>query len=137
MLPLRYVHRWRIVGVCLLAIAFAVALLPEFWSQVDVKDMAGIDKWLHAFAFMLLTVWFSGQYARRSYPRMTLGLLVFGALIEAVQYLTYYRSAEWADLYADAAGIALGLVVAILGSGGWSLRFERWLASRGGERSHG
>jgi VanZ family protein len=131
MLPLRYVQRWRLAGVILLVVAFAVAVLPAMWPQVSVRDIVAVDKWLHGIAFVLLTVWFSGQYARHSYWRVAGGLLAFGALIELSQYMVGYRSAEWRDLYADAAGIAVGLTIAMLGPGGWSLRVEGWLLERG------
>jgi VanZ family protein len=38
-------------------------------------------------------------------------LLAYGALIEVLQSFTPTRSAEWADLLADSAGIALGLLL--------------------------
>ncbi len=128
MLPLRYRQHWRVAGVIVLAISFAAALMPALWPKVSVRDILLLDKWLHGIAFVLLALWFSGQYARSAYWRIAAGLLVFGALIEICQYFTYYRSAEWADFYADAAGIAVGLLIAMLGPGGWSLRFEQWLS---------
>jgi VanZ family protein len=39
-------------------------------------------------------------------------LLAYGGLIEILQSLTPYRSAEWADLLADGLGLAIGLLVA-------------------------
>lgn len=128
MLPLRYRQHWRIAGVIVLAISFVAALMPALWPKVTVRDILLLDKWLHGIAFVLLALWFSGQYSRSSYWRIAAGLLAFGALIEICQYFTYYRSAEWADFYADAAGIAVGLALAMLGPGGWSLRFEQWLS---------
>lgn len=128
MLPLRYRQRWRVAGVIVLAISFAAALMPALWPKVSVRDILLLDKWLHAIAFAVLALWFSGQYARSSYWRIAAGLLAFGAFIEICQYFTYYRSAEWADFFADAAGIVVGLSLAMLGPGGWSLRFEQWLS---------
>jgi VanZ family protein len=55
------------------------------------------------------------------------GLLMYGALIEACQYLLPYRKAEIGDLMADIAGIAFGVLLASLGAGGWSMRLERWM----------
>jgi VanZ family protein len=72
-------------------------------------------------------VWFSGQYARQSYWRIGVGLIAFGALIELIQSMVSYRTAEWMDMYADGVGITIGLIIALLGAGGWSLRMERWL----------
>ena len=87
-----------------------------------------VDKWLHGITFVVLAVWFAGQYRRKSYWRIGIGLLFFGVLIEACQRLVTYRSAEWLDIAADAGGIAVGLAVAMAGLGGWSLWIENRLA---------
>ena len=77
--------------------------------------------------FALLAIWFAGQYRRRSYWRIGIGLIAFGALIESCQGLVSYRSAEWLDIVADAAGIAVGLGIALAGLGGWSVWVENRL----------
>jgi len=59
-----------------------------------------------------------------------IGLLLFGLIIEACQRMVTYRSAEWLDVWADAAGIILGLVIGAVGIGGWCLRVEERLAKR-------
>ena len=46
-------------------------------------------------------------YPGPAWPRL-LGLLAYGALIEILQSMTPDRSAEWADLFADSLGIAIG-----------------------------
>ena len=63
---------------------------------------------------------------------VALGLLAFGALIELCQRAVGYRSAEWLDLAADAAGILAGLGIALVGAGGWCQRVEAWLGARTG-----
>lgn len=132
MLELRFRSHWQIGGVLLLIVALAVSMMPEIplWPDNPLDSFEFSDKALHILAFLSLAVWFSGQYARRSYWRFAIGLLAFGAFIELLQGMTTYRAAEWLDLYADGVGIALGLLVALLGAGGWSLRFEQWMASR-------
>ncbi|HLT91861.1 MAG TPA: VanZ family protein [Woeseiaceae bacterium] len=131
MLPLRYARRWQAAGIGALALALVAALAPAILFPFDVQRAGiGIDKWLHALSFMFLTVWFSGQYAPRSYWRIALGMLLFGLLIEVCQRMVAYRSAEATDLVADAIGIALGLAIAFAGAGGWSLRVEGWLQAR-------
>jgi hypothetical protein len=128
-LPLVYPHRWRAAGIFLLVSILVLALIPGLWFWPISPDIAwkASDKWLHGMTFALLAVWFSGQYARRAYWRFVLGLLMYGALIEACQYLLPYRKAEIGDLMADIAGIAFGVLLASLGAGGWSMRFERWM----------
>lgn len=131
MLPLRYTRRWRLAGALFLLIVLGSTLMPAwwFWSELPRAALFAADKWLHGITFALLAIWFSGQYARRSYWRIALGLIVFGLLIEFCQRMVSYRTAEFADLVADIAGMFAGLAIGALGAGGWSLRFEQWLAA--------
>jgi VanZ family protein len=128
MLPLRYARRWQIAGILVLIGVLVAALSPALPDLQLSKVLT--DKWLHGLTFAFLTVWFSGQYARHSYWRLAFGMLAFGALIEVCQRMLTYRSAETMDLVADAVGVAAGLVIAWVGAGGWSLRFENWLQLR-------
>lgn len=135
MLSLRYARGWRIAGVLLLLAVLAATMMPAVWFANDSHQLItwfmGVDKWLHALTFLFLAVWFSGQYARSAYWRVGLGLVLFGILIEVCQRLVSYRSGEWLDLAADVGGIAVGLIIACLGVGGWSLRAESLFAARG------
>lgn len=132
MLPLRYARRWQATGIAVLVVVFVMALLPGILFPFDLNAGGiGPDKWLHGLTFAFLTVWFSGQYAARSYWRLALGMLAFGAFIELCQRALSYRSAETVDLLADGVGIAVGLVIALAGAGGWSLRLEGWMQARG------
>ena len=129
MIELRYSSRWHLAGVLLLAFVMIAALvktLPfhELTSQYRISD-----KFLHIAAFAFLAVWFSGQYAKKSYWRIALGLIAFGILIELIQGTISYRTSEWMDLLGDAVGIAVGLSIALLGLGGWSLWVEERLSS--------
>ena len=139
MLPLRYAARWRMAGLVLLAIVLLASLTPVFWLFPDRQEFASwfthVDKWLHGIAFAILAVWFAGQYRPRSYWRIAIGLLAFGVLIEACQRMVTYRSSEWFDIAADAAGIAVGLAIALSGLGGWSLWVENRMAGSKGESS--
>ncbi len=129
MLPLRYEKRWRIGGAFLLLGVLAGTIMPTiWWPHFPRIQLLSMDKWLHLLTVLVLSLWFAGQYARNAYWRLGVGLIAFGILIEAGQALSSYRSAEWMDLVADVCGIAIGFVIAIAGLGGWSLRFEQWLA---------
>jgi hypothetical protein len=132
-LPLRHARRWQFAGIAVLVLVLAAALMPAIWFMQGLHDpgFSLVDKWLHAFTFMFLTVWFAGQYSPGSYWRIAIGLLAFGGFIEICQrILTTWRSAETMDLAADAMGIVAGLLVAWAGAGGWSLRVEQWIAAR-------
>ena len=134
MLSLRYAGRWRAAGLMLLVIVLAATLMPAVWFLSDRQEFMSwftdIDKWLHGVTFLFLAIWFSGQYERRSYWRIAIGLFLFGVLIELCQRMVAYRSAEWYDLAADVGGIMIGLTIAAAGVGGWSSRTEHWLARR-------
>jgi len=128
MLPLRHEKRWRIAGVLLLFAVLAATIMPSlWWPDFLPSRLLSMDKWLHLLTFLFLSLWFAGQYARSSYWRLVVGLIAFGLLIEVGQSMISYRAAEFADLVADVCGIAIGLIIAIAGLGGWSLRFEQWL----------
>ena len=139
MLSLRYAGRWRAAGLTLLILVLVATLMPAVWFMSDRQEFiswfTNIDKWLHGITFLFLAIWFSGQYERRSYWLIAIGLFLFGVLIELCQRMLSYRSAEWYDLAADVAGIVVGLVIAAAGVGGWSLRVERWLALRAAGRN--
>jgi VanZ family protein len=127
MLPLRHEKHWRLAGIVLLLVVLAATILPMLWLWQSTSKVLLDDKWLHFFTFLFLSLWFAGQYARRSYWILMVGLTAFGVLIELVQSMIPYRSAELMDLVADVGGIGIGLAIALTGLGGWSLRFEQWL----------
>jgi VanZ family protein len=126
MLPLRHENRWRVAGIVLLLVVLVATFVPNTWVTQSSKFLLS-DKLLHLLTFLLLSLWFAGQYARSAYWRLVIGLTAFGVLIELGQGMIPYRSAEWMDLVADIAGIGIGLIIASAGLGGWSLRFELWL----------
>ena len=132
MLPLRFAGRWRTASIILLVGVLAATLMPAMWFWPDKAGLISwfvhADKWLHGLTFVFLAVWFAGQYQPRSYWRIGVGLVAFGALIEVCQRMVTYRSADWLDFAADIGGIGVGLGIALAGLGGWSLWVENWLA---------
>ena len=100
---------WRGVLLLLLCVITGLALAPVPPKQADL----GWDKLNHLCAFSALAaVAFLGRVGGA--VRIAVGLLTYGVLIEVLQSFTPTRSAEWGDLLSDAAGIALGLVLARL-----------------------
>ena len=131
MLPLSHPVRWRIAGILILFLVLLFSMAPDIWPWEHRHGRRVIsDKVLHGITFAFLAIWYTGQYARRAYWRLAAGLLAFGVLIEACQSLVTYRTAEWGDVWADSAGIAIGMALALWLTGGWTLRIERWLAKR-------
>ncbi len=134
MLPLRHAGLWRTADVVLLLIVLAFALTPSAWFLDDtlgsIDWIKHADKLLHASTFLLLALWYAGQYRARSYWRIAFGLLAFGLFIELCQRALSYRTADWLDVAANGLGIVVGLLIAMAGAGGWCLRLERWHADR-------
>ncbi len=134
MLPLRHARRWHTASVILLLAVLAATLMPVVWFWPDrfgaLTWFESVDKWLHGVAFLVLSVWFAGQFRARSYWRIAVGLLVFGLVIEGCQRMVSYRTADWIDVAADAVGIIFGIAIAAAGAGGWSLRVEDWFLRR-------
>lgn len=134
MLPLRHARFWRVADLVLLFLVLLSALMPAVWFWNDkvgaLTWFENADKWLHATTFLVLAIWFAGQYRRPSYWRIAVGLMLFGFLIEFCQSMVSYRSADWLDIGANTAGILVGLAVAMAGIGGWCQRVEDWYLAR-------
>ncbi|MGB5512280.1 MAG: VanZ family protein [Woeseiaceae bacterium] len=118
----------------MMLLVLIAALMPAVWFFDDkVRILSWLDnsdKWMHAATFLVLSLWYAGQYRPRSYWRIAVGLMAFGLFIEFCQRMVGYRMADWADVGANTIGIVIGLVIAMAGAGGWCLRVETWLAAR-------
>jgi hypothetical protein len=88
-------------------------------------DVVINDKLLHFAIYGLLAGWFAGIYRRSRYPRIAIALLALGAVIELLQLAGGARMGEWLDFAANAAGIATGLGLALIGLAGWCGWLER------------
>ena len=100
------------------AVLFSITLVTVLWLALTpappkTVDL-GWDKANHAMAFLVLTVLCDIAWTARLW-RNAIGLVAVGGLIEIVQFYVPNRSAEWADLGADAVGILIGslLIVAV------------------------
>ena len=94
---------WYACGAGLLIVVAALSLMP-------VPDVGVGDKLSHVLTYALLGGWF-GLLARRpsALGKVFVGLLAYGALIELMQGMTGYRTAEWGDLLANGIGLLAGL----------------------------
>ena len=104
------VRAWRVILVLLIGCIAVLALLPAPPTDFDT----GWDKLNHwlAFGSLAFAASLSSQSSRTTRLLLLLSLLGFGGLIEVAQLYVPGRSAEWADLLADAIGIACGAAVA-------------------------
>ena len=134
MLPLRNAGLWQALSVVILLLVLVAALSPAFWFFDDrstaLSWFQNSDKWLHAFTFIALSIWFAGLFERRAWWRIAIGLMSFGFLVELFQLQASYRTADWHDIAANTVGIIVGLIIATAGLGGWALRFEDWYLRR-------
>jgi len=121
---LRLARLWFLIGSVLIAVTWYFALKPG-------GPPAGFpyaDKVYHASAFFLLSAWFAGLFERRAYLWLAAAMLVLGIGIEIAQYLMPYgRTAEVGDVLADAVGMVLGLLLAVLLRDSLFARIEKWL----------
>lgn len=96
--------QWRCGLFCACVLAILVLSLIPVGPEMPTT---GWDKTNHLLGFGMLAV-----LGLRAWPdrklRVWLGLMALGALIEALQSLTAYRSAEWGDWLADVLGLMLG-----------------------------
>ncbi|MCD9121605.1 VanZ family protein [Cupriavidus sp. UGS-1] len=94
---------WRLAFWLCLCAVLTLALMPP----AAPMPTTGWDKSNHLLAFATL-----GVLGWRAYPSrpwlVPIGLLVYGGLIEWLQSMTPYRSADAIDVLADGLGLALG-----------------------------
>jgi len=124
MQPLRLRYWWLSGGVLWVATVLYLTLMPAIggWGwAVTVNDKFG-----HFIAFFVLMAWFGGVYARANWRFVAVALAAFGIAIELIQGLLSYRSAEFADMLYDFAGIGAAWICVRLGFGRWALRIESW-----------
>jgi VanZ family protein len=103
---------WRWALLMLAALVAVLALLPAPPRQMDL----GWDKLNHlaAFGALGLCAVFGWRNSRAARLGVLVVLLAFGGTIELLQLQVPNRSGEWADLGADAIGIGLGALLALL-----------------------
>jgi VanZ family protein len=125
-LPLRYRWFWFGAGVATLALILVLALAP---LPTAIPVVEG-DKITHFAAFAYLAVWFLGIFQPRLGLAVAVALALYGILIELLQSLTPYRSADVYDVLADVIGIGAGWLLASAGLRRWCGRIEEWLGAR-------
>ena len=118
---LRYRRALLVIGWIMVAAAVLASLLPA--QKLPVTGVS--DKLEHAFAYMVLALWFAGVYPRSRYAFIALGLFTMGVVIEWAQgAMDLGRHSDFRDILANSTGIALGLTLALVGLGGWAHRLE-------------
>ena len=125
MIPLRHRRLWIAISVALVGAIVYSSLTPDL--VLPTPD--GFDKVEHFTAYCGLAVWFTGLYPRARYWQVVSGLLALGLGVEVAQgVMQLGRSAEPLDMAANAAGVGVGLLLALALTGGWARRVESWLS---------
>ena len=102
--------RMTLVARVLLAAAMAAVAWSSLLPADDLPGVSVSDKVVHLTAYAVL-----GVLARTSglaWVPAVVAIVAFGLILEVLQGASGYRSFEWADLVADAAGAAIGATVA-------------------------
>ena len=84
--------------LCVIPIVYLPSGLFNWW-----------DKAQHVLAFFCLSGLGILGYPK-SITKVSLGLLMYGGLIEIIQWITVWRSGEWDDWLADGIGIPLSVI---------------------------
>lgn len=127
MLPVRHPRSWLVIGWGLIIAAIIVCLLPG----KSLPETGVSDKFEHFALYAFLMVWFAGLYPRNRYFLIAGALLVLGIAIEVAQGAMHLgRTGDVRDVMANGIGIAIGLVLAFAGLGGWAQWIDGWTRGR-------
>jgi VanZ family protein len=107
---LRFPNFWLAIGFLLVALVIALSLMPH---PPNVAHFRGNDKLGHFAAYIAMTFWFGQIYTRnRVRWAIALAFVMLGISLEYLQLMSGYRTFEYADMGANAAGVLCALLLA-------------------------
>ena len=122
-LLLRHPWLWLGLGWLFVALAVIASLVPG----QKLPDTHMGDKWQHSIGYALLTLWFAGIYPKASYWKVGGAMVALGIAIEIAQgAMPFGRQMDIRDVGANSIGIVIGLMLALIGVGGWAQKIEAW-----------
>jgi VanZ family protein len=126
MLTLRFRPLWIAASLLL--------VLSVVWGSLQTTIGAevpqGFDKIEHFGAYAFLAVWFTGLFHRPRYWLVAAGLVALGLAMEIAQYaMQAGRFGDPYDLAANTVGVAIGVLLGLVATGGWAQRVEAWLTA--------
>lgn len=95
-------------GYLYLALIIVLSLIP---NPPDIDPTAGGFA-SHLSAYFLLMLWFSRLYPPRYYPRLGIGFICMGVLLEILQGQTEYRTFQYTDMVSNAVGVFIAWAIA-------------------------
>jgi VanZ family protein len=120
---LRYRRLWLFAGLLLAAAVAVLSLMPS----TQLPEVRLSDKVQHVLAYVALGFWFGSVVVRRDMVWVAVVLLAFGAGIELTQgWMSVGRQADFYDLWSNALGIGIGLLLAVSPMG----RLVPWVEAR-------
>jgi VanZ family protein len=123
-----HVSWWRAIGWLLLAGLTIGSIAPMPGSPLPVE---GGDKIGHVLGWGLVAFWWLLLAKDRAdAARRIAGLFAWSIAIEAIQAVTPWRSGEWADVAANAAGIGAAIALSLTPARHALARIDRALARR-------
>jgi len=124
LLNLRYRAFWIAASALLVLIVVWGSLQTAFGGPT----IHGFDKVQHFSTYLFLAAWFTGLFQRSHWWRIVLSLLGLGLAMEIGQYVMQSgRMGDPFDMAANTAGVAAGVTLALLLTGGWAQKIETWL----------
>ena len=121
----------RRLWIAVIAILVVLIVVASLAPSPVVPTQSFSDKYAHFIAYFALALLGSAIAAPAGLWKVMLRCLLLGASLEILQsLLTEHRTADIADLAANAAGIALAWLIAGEGRAGWGLRAAAWLSAR-------
>lgn len=118
---------WKAAIALLVLAILAGSLLPM--PRLATAD--GLDKLEHFLAYGALALLASGIVVPERLWISMARCFALGVAVELLQgYVVTGRSADWADLVANALGVLAAWAAASGGRAGWARHVEAWLARR-------
>lgn len=107
--PLHHRPLWQAIGIALVTFVIYQSLTP---APIEVEVGEG-NRLGHLAAYGTLMIWYCQLYTRRSMRlACMIGFALLGIGLEVAQGFTGYRTFDPADMMANAAGTALGWLLA-------------------------
>ena len=121
----------RRLWITAIAVLVLLIIVTSLTPSPVVPTQSFSDQYAHFIAYFALALLGSAIATPAGLWKVMLRCLLLGASLEIAQsLLTDHRTADLADLAANAAGIAVAWLIAGRGRAGWGLRAAAWLSTR-------